>query len=237
MGHEIKKPATAITGYLDLIIDEIEKTDPGGKKELVGITANLQKARRECDSLSELNNIFLALLKLDRDREVLPLKKIALIVLIDEVLANLPLKYNASSRVHVNNTSGIKEIVFNPDALRLIVGNLIENALIYSGKKSDVLIDIEKVQDKRGMRNRELLKITVIDKGVGIPDEYLEKIFSPFVRLHKDKIEGTGLGLTLVRSLVELHQGQISLISKKDIGTTVHIIVPLLRDSSEQMVL
>jgi signal transduction histidine kinase len=237
MGHEIKKPTTAITGYLDLAIEMLEGKARRKSKSTAAAIDNLKKARRECELLRELNQVFLALLKIDGEEEVLPSARIEVGKLFAEVIDGLPAKYGARDRVEVHVSPRMEEIFFSPDALRLIVANLVENALIYSSEGSKVLVEVERVQDKRKLRDRELMRIQVTDRGVGIPKEYLEKIFSPFVRLHSDRTEGTGLGLTLVRSLVELHQGEISVTSEKGTGTTVYVMVPIVENDSDRIIL
>ena len=76
------------------------------------------------------------------------------------------------------------------------------------------------------MRGGEVIRFRVKDDGIGIPENYLKKIFSPFVRLREDIAEGSGLGLTLVRSLVELNDGEVLIRSSLNKGTTVYVTVP-----------
>ena len=112
-----------------------------------------------------------------------------------------------------------------PDAFKIMLSNVIENALRYSPKEKTVLVDVRRLKDKRGLGDQDLLKITVTDNGVGIPAKQLKRIFRPFVRLQEDVTQGAGLGLTLVRSLVELYGGDIHIKSSTE-GTTVLITIP-----------
>jgi two-component system sensor histidine kinase VicK len=171
------------------------------------------------------------------DKENLPVKKIKFKELFETVLAEFPEKYDALRRVTVTVSSNISSIQFNTNALKVIVGNLIENSLLYSNEQERVFVDVDAVIDQRHMSNRELMRMTVRDTGEGVPEEYLQKIFSPFVRLHADKAEGSGLGLTLVRSLVELYGGEISASSENGRGTTIFITIPIAAEEREQMVI
>ena len=220
MGHELKKPTTAISGYLDLVCDDL---DEAGN---LATLAYAQKARGECELLEELNAFYLELLKVDSEDELIGRTQVDVAALIAEVIGHLPARLDARERVKLNiaPTAGMIEV--NPNALKLIMLNLIENALIYSQNDSPVRVEVEQMVEKRGMRGGKVIRFRVKDDGVGIPEHYLKKIFSPFVRLREDIAQGTGLGLTLVRSLVELNGGEVLIRSAVDKGTTVYVTVP-----------
>jgi signal transduction histidine kinase len=221
MGHEIKKPTTAIGGYLDLVCDDLETA--GEPTTLV----YAQKARDECKLLEELNSFYLELLKVDSADKLLGRSPIDVASVIAEIAGHLPPQLDARQRLTVNVSPGVGLVEINPNALKLIMLNLIENALIYSQKDKLVRVEVERRPEKRAMKGGKLLKIRVKDDGVGIPEEYLKKIFDPFIRLHDDLAEGSGLGLTLVRSLVELNGGEVFVRSASGKGTTVHLTIPV----------
>jgi signal transduction histidine kinase len=227
MGHELKKPTTAISGYLDLVSEDLAAA------ESLTTLSYVQKALEQCRLLDELNKFYLELLKVEQEEESLGVKIVDVAALIESVVRELPPDLNAEVRVKTRVSSEAGSIEFNPNALRLIVLNLIENALIYSQAKTPVNIEVERTVEQRGMRNGELITLRVTDQGVGIPEEYLKKIFSPFVRLREDIAEGSGLGLTLVRSLVELHGGEVTVRSSVGKGTTVYVTIPTGGESDE----
>jgi len=220
MGHEIKKPTTAISGYLDLVCDDLETTDQ------LTTLAYVQKAHDECKLLEDLNSFYLDLLKVDAESEFLGKSVVNVAALVTDVIRHLPPALNARQRVKVNVTHDIGLVEFNTNALKLIMLNLIENALVYSQKNTPVQVEVERLPEKRGMTGGKILKFRIKDDGVGIPEQYLKKIFSPFVRLREDIAEGTGLGLTLVRSLVELNGGEVFIRSASGKGTTVYLTIP-----------
>ncbi|HEX2924602.1 MAG TPA: ATP-binding protein, partial [Chloroflexota bacterium] len=76
----------------------------------------------------------------------------------------------------------------------------------------------------RRLPNQEYVELSVMDTGMGIPEEKLEKIFVPFFTT---KTKGTGLGLAVVRKIIENHKGRIEVISKVDEGTSFNIILPV----------
>ena len=220
MGHELKKPTTAISGYLDLAVEDLRDTT------CESAVQNLTKARSECELLVELNAFFLELVKVNNGDEVLHGSSIDLRTFVQETIAHLPSVLDAERRVKTRLSPHIQNFRLNPNAFKIILTNIIENALKYSPSGSEVLVDVRRNPDKRGMQQRELLQIKVHDHGVGIPAREIDRIFAPFVRLREDVTEGSGLGLTLVRSLVELYGGDVHIKSAKEGNTTVHVTIP-----------
>lgn len=219
MGHELKKPATALGGYLELALEELDRESKQDAR------ACLKKAMGECDLLNQLNRFFLELLKVDNRQEVLRGAKLNMRDFVFEVINHLPNNLNGDERIKTRISPDIRDFHMGPDAFKLILSNVIENALRYSAKDKTVLVDVRRSRDKRGLGDQDLLKITVTDQGVGIPSTHLKRIFRPFVRLQDDLTEGAGLGLTLVRSLVELYGGDIHIKSSEE-GTTVVVTIP-----------
>jgi two-component system phosphate regulon sensor histidine kinase PhoR len=223
MGHEIKKPTTAIGGYLDLAAEDLEST------EELATLAYVKKAREECKYLAELTEFYLELLKVDAEDDYLGREAVDIATLILEVIDQMPPETKARERVKLRVRDQVGPVEFDPDALRLIFVNLIENALLYSQKNTPVRVEVEQLSEKRGLREGGYICVRVKDDGVGIPKEYLKKIFNPFVRLREDIAEGSGLGLTLARSLAELNGGEVSIRSAPGAGTTVYLTIPVDR--------
>jgi signal transduction histidine kinase len=220
MGHELKRPATAISGYLDLALEEI------ASKNTEAIVDVIEKAKNECGLLNELNTFFIELLKADgkpgeKEGQLMDVEK-CVREIVDRFLPTL----YAKDRISVQVSSDATIASFNLNAFKIILSNVIENALTYSDVEAPVNVVIEKTSDKRGMGEGQLLKIRVTDQGLGIPDDCLRRIFKPFVRLNGREQQGAGLGLTLVRSLVELHGGSVYVRSVEGEGTSVYITVP-----------
>lgn len=231
MGHELKKPTTAISGYLDLACEDLENASELGTLSLV------EKARAECSLLNELNEFYLDLLRVDADEQLVGQELVDVASTVQEAIAELPGKHRAKERVVVDVRGTIPPVRFNRNALKLIVTNLVENALLYGQVDKPVRVEVERARDKRGMPGGYLLKIRVIDKGIGIPRSYINRIFTPFVRLREDIAEGSGLGLTLVRSLVDLNGGDVFIRSEKGQGTEVHVTLPADETEKDQPVI
>jgi len=226
MGHEFKKPTTAISGYLELAHEDVDKA---GLREAL---AFIDKARTECALLNELNAFYLDLLKVDGGSGEPAAEAVDLLETIVDAIEQTPEGLGAKERVRIAVADRFPRVLLNRYAIKLIVLNLLENALKYSPEGSPVRIEAETSRDKRGAGDGELLKLRVINAGAGIAPDDVKRIFMPFVRLDADKIEGTGLGLTLVRNLVDMCEGEVSIRSEPGKGTTVYVTLPFTRCDS-----
>ena len=220
MGHELKRPATAIGGYLDLAIEQAGDGADGDVLDAI------RKARSGCTQLDELSSFFLKLLKMDGRQIEAFAETLDMTRCVDDVLERLPDDLGARERVTVRVSPEVANVRTNSDALKVILVNIIENALLYSRPDSPVEVTVEKSPDKRGAASGDLVKIGVADRGRGIPEQSIQRVFKPFVRVHEDVARGVGLGLTLVRSLVELLGGSVFIRSEEKKGTTVYVTIP-----------
>lgn len=220
MGHELKKPVIAISGYLELVSEDVEKA------ALTDAARMIQKALGECELLNDLNDFYLELLKVDDATGTPRCERVDVEQVLRDVLEQAG--DNAAERVRLNIVDSLPPVPVNRNALKLILLNVIENALKYSPADSVVRVEAEVSRDLRGGADGELLKLRVSDSGDGIPADDLKRVFRPFVRLDANRAEGSGLGLTLVRSLVDMCNGDVSVRSETGKGTTVFVTLPLL---------
>ena len=220
MGHELKKPVIAINGYLELVSEDVEKA------ALTDAIRLINKARDECVLLNELNDFYLELLRVDAATGTPRIERVSVEEVLRDVIAQASEK--GEGRVRVNIVDSMPPVPVNRNALKLILLNLIENALKYSPAGSVVRVEAEVSRDLRGGSDGELLKLRISDAGDGIPADDLKRVFRPFVRLHANRAEGSGLGLTLVRSLVDMCDGDVSVRSEPGKGTTVFVTLPLV---------
>lgn len=226
MGHEFKKPTTAISGYLELAHEDVEQA---GLKAALSF---IEKARSECALLNELNAFYLDLLKVDGGAGEPAAESVDMLETIVDAIEQTPERLRAKERVRIVVADRFPRVRLNRYAVKLIALNLLENALKYSPEGSAVRIEAEASMDKRGAGDRELLKLRVIDYGAGIAPDDVKRIFMPFVRLDASRIEGSGLGLTLVRSLVDMCEGEVSIRSEPGKGTTVFVTLPFTRSGA-----
>jgi signal transduction histidine kinase len=106
------------------------------------------------------------------------------------------------------------------DYLLQVFQNLISNGIKYNKPQGSLTLSVELLPDKR-------VKVRIADTGIGIPESKIERLFSPFDRLDAEReqshIEGSGLGLTLTKSLIKAMKGTISVVSKEGQGTEFSI--------------
>jgi len=115
-------------------------------------------------------------------------------------------------------------IVADPRRLKQILVNLLNNAVKFTPQNGRVKLEVQ--EDAKAGE----LQFTVTDNGIGIAPENLQKLFKPFVQLDSSlsrQYEGTGLGLSLVKKMVELHGGRVGVESELGRGSSFHFSIPL----------
>ncbi|MCH9031983.1 MAG: GHKL domain-containing protein, partial [candidate division Zixibacteria bacterium] len=120
-------------------------------------------------------------------------------------------------------------IMIDPDAITLVMNNLIDNAIKYSGESMEVTV--------KAFHDDNDLFITVKDNGIGIPKNETEKVFERFYRRGDEltrRVKGSGLGLSLVRELVGAHGGTVNVVSEVNKGSLFTIRLPLTKDESNK---
>jgi signal transduction histidine kinase len=108
----------------------------------------------------------------------------------------------------------------DPQLIRLILTNLLSNAVKYSDEESCVQLTVD--------REEEHVRITVEDKGIGIPEADLDRLFEPFHRAENvGTRRGTGLGLSILKEVADVHGGRVGVESTEGVGSTFWVVLPL----------
>jgi len=135
----------------------------------------------------------------------------------DEAMAH----FGDKARVNVTANSNIGEVLADRELLRHIIVNLLSNAIKYSPETSAADFIIDELPGN-------MVKITIQDKGIGIPEEDLKHIFEEFHRCsNADDFKGTGLGMSIVKRCVDIYNGEIEIKSEGGKGTRVCVTIPL----------
>ncbi|HLO74521.1 MAG TPA: ATP-binding protein [Flavobacterium sp.] len=221
ISHELRTPLYGVVGITDIILDE--------HKELAN-SPHLKSLKFSAKYLLSLVNDILKVYKIEEKQVILD----EMVFNIYDELATIKdslyfLAIKNSNQIHIDVDSNIPEVVIG-DKIRLsqIFINLISNSLKFT-TNGYVTVKASLVE-KTG--NKTQIKFQVIDNGIGIAKKDQEKVFEKFVQVvrKEDDYQGTGLGLTIVKKMVELFKGTITLESEVNKGTTVTFILPFESD-------
>lgn len=213
MSHELRTPMNAILGFAQLL-----EYDAALDAEQRDSVHEIIKAGQH---LLELINEVLDLARIESGRIDLSLEPVELCDVVRECFGlMLPL---ADARGIRLEHEGLPGACVRADRTRLkqVLLNLLANAIKYNRDGGDVRLEIESVADVR-------LRVAVADTGQGIPTERIEELFQPFNRLGAEAtaVEGTGIGLTITRRLVEMMGGTIGVQSRLGAGSRFWIELP-----------
>ncbi len=217
VSHELKTPLTSIKGFLQNMLDGL--TGPVNDKQQRYLTRILENSDRLIRMIEDL---------LDRTRiqtgrlELAPVE-LDLELCVGDVIEQLrPLAQ--AKRQHIGAVYPSVPLLVWADRDRLfqIVINLVQNAMKFTPEEGRITVTV-------GQDSQRHAGISVRDTGPGIPAEYLDKIFDPFFRVKQARtgVKGLGLGLSIVRTLVELHGGTIEARNGSEGGAELYFTLPL----------
>jgi signal transduction histidine kinase len=211
--HDLRTPLRAITGFTEVLLDERGAGLPPGAKRYVN------SIRAGSAQMSQLIEDLLSFSRLSR--QDLLRKPVELGPLCAEVIDEL--EPEARSRQVEWRVGRLPEVFADPGLLRVVVTNLLSNALKYSRPRNPAIIEIDVERAGAGMSQA----IFVRDNGVGFDMRNAEKLFGVFQRLHHaHEFEGTGVGLATVRRIIERHGGRIWAEARPDVGATFFFTLP-----------
>lgn len=210
--HEFRTPLTAILSSVDLI-GRYVKEEQQDKRE-----KHIKRVKSSVRNLTGILNDLLSLEKLESNSVNYQPISINLETFMTEFLEEVKLLAKKDQPINLIQ-KGDPNIQTDEHLLRNILNNLISNAIKYSpeGKEIDLITE----------RENNMLTIKVKDRGIGIPEEDQKHMFSRFFRAgNATAIQGTGLGLTIVKRYLMLMNGEISFTSKSGEGTTFIVSIP-----------
>ncbi len=214
LGHELKSPLNSIQGYLEIMKKRVQGDNLATYDTMLDrCFVRIQGMRKMIGDLIDLTQIESGQKR--RELKVVDLNEIARHAvetdLPDAKEKNITLNLTTNGMVMMNCDGGEIEIIFN---------NLISNAIKYN--KPDGKVDIQ--LGKEGER----IRITVADTGIGLTEEEAGRLFKEFVRIKNEKtrnILGSGLGLTIVKRIAMLYNGNVTVKSQPDVGSTFTVML------------
>lgn len=222
-GHDLRNPLSQITGYLDLLKIDLQGS---GHDEQLGFLENMGKAVQKIDGL--LDDI-LNLERAENQMEAM-WEPIIIAELVHEVCDSQRPQAELAEHEFVCEVSLHGDRVRGSDILlKQAFVNLISNAIKYTPPNGRIVI--------RGRAQEERYYFEVQDNGYGIPEERQKRLFQRFYRAHApgtERISGTGLGLSLVKTIVERHGGQVWFRSTYNVGSTFGLWLPLINNNQSR---
>jgi len=217
IAHEIRNPLGSIELYASLLMKE-SKND-----------RDQNRISRIISSVKKMDNKISNLLLFTKNRNLI-LKRISLHHFLNEILGSCEPLID-QEKIFINTTYADYEPWIEGDAemLKQVFFNLILNAL-QSLDPEGGTIDFETICPHSGQdmeTDESYIEVKIRDSGIGIPREYLNRIFDPFFTT---KEEESGLGLTIVHNIIEMHRGVIHVESVEQEGTVFHVLLPLISE-------
>ncbi len=216
--HEFRTPLSTILSSV-FLLESYMGTDLENNK-----ANHLGKIRKSVNNLTALLNDFIQLGKLEEGRVKVNLEPVQVRIYLEELVPELELVRKGDQSIHCEYSGEETSILLDKQLLRSILINLISNAIKYSSMDAGIKATAD-------LTDKELI-IKVVDTGIGIPADEQRHIFKRFYRAHNaTNIEGTGLGLNIVKKYVRLMKGKIEFQSKLDIGTTFIVTLPRIQNA------
>ncbi|WP_195336401.1 HAMP domain-containing sensor histidine kinase [Paraclostridium bifermentans] len=212
ISHELRTPLTNVQTHLEAMIDGV--WDPSIER--------LNSVNEEVIRLTNLVNQLKNLAKFDSEKNKLNLTEVNIEKLIKNIVYNnqgCALEKNLNIVFNLENVN----TYLDKDKISQVIVNLLSNAIRYTNNGGNIYIN--------AYEEKENIKIHFKDDGVGIPKESLKYIFERFYRVDESRSKetgGIGVGLTIVKSIIDLHKGKIEVKSKKNKGSEFIITLPII---------
>jgi len=236
MSHELRTPLNAIIGFSEALRD--------------GLMGDLNSDQQEyCNDIFEsgehlldLINDILDLSKVEAGKMDLLLENTDFNSLLESCITIIKEKANAHGiKILLDNKVDIKSLILDKRRFKQMSYNLLSNAVKFTPDNGEIKICAEQISTKqlplplaKTLRSSEqVIKVSIKDTGIGISEEDQKRLFQPFVQLDgplSKSHQGTGLGLSMVKKLAELHGGTVTLESELNKGSCFNIWLPIVVD-------
>lgn len=223
VSHELRTPLTLILGPIEELVSAIKTTG--------GLSEKAYLVQRQTKKLLDLVNQLLEFRKAESGLVTLSYRQVEAVNFLTEIFHIFKIK---AEEQHIEYTFTCSEedisLWVDKDKLEIIVINLLSNAFKFtpSGGTVEMTVGVEKIHKDT------FLSIKIQDSGIGINATELSRIFDPYYQaLHTNslKVTGTGIGLSLVKQLVNAHSGDIQVYSEAQKGTTFTVLLPLKNEA------
>jgi PAS domain S-box-containing protein len=215
VSHELRTPLTTVRGHIELLEDGVLGEMPSKQsKSVVAASRALNRLGVLVDDLLDLSRIDSEALEIDYE-------VVCADQLIKDIVGEFQLRFENSNLALRTDIDASSTIWCDPYRYSQILANLLSNAERYTPEGGAVTVTA-RIMDSE-------LVVSVSDTGIGIPPNYVDKIFDPFTTasvVSYKKDGSTGLGLAIVRGLTELHGGHVDVVSTLGVGSTFRVVIP-----------
>jgi two-component system cell cycle sensor histidine kinase PleC len=225
MSHELRTPLNAINGFSEIMAAEM--FGPVGDPRYKGYAADILRSGQHL--LSLINDI-LDMAKIEAGKMTLHYEKVSLKEVCEDALRLMRGKAQEAGLTLVLDAPDLPDIEADQRGMKQVMLNLISNAVKFTPDGGKITVSIRASDDLRQT-------IAVADTGIGIAAEDLARLARPFEQVegqHSKTTQGTGLGLALTKSLIEMHQGRMTLTSEPGAGTVVSFEVPVQKPVEDE---
>lgn len=221
ISHELRTPVSVIMSAIQLIKLKLDNKE--GHCEDMGINNNLSIINQNCYRLLRLINNIIDTAKIEGGFMDFRLTNINAVELVESIVQSA-IPYAETRSLNIVFDTSDEEIytAVDPNKIDRIILNLLSNAIKFSKKGGTIEVNVEGIDEK--------VRISVKDSGIGIEEDKLDKIFEKFVQVDESfmrRNEGSGIGLSIVKSFVELHEGDIYVKSELGKGSEFIIELPI----------
>ncbi len=224
VSHELKQPMTSMKGYVDLLMKGLAGPLTDQQRMFLQVVrSNVERMNRLVSDLLDISRLEAGRLRLEM-RTLQPEK-----VSEDAVNAfRQPIEAKGQT-LHVEIEPDLPPIYGDHERLVQVLTNLLSNAHKYTPEGGEITFRVRRWEEE----GKSYVRWDVIDSGIGISEEDMKRLFTKFFRSSNPRVrdvKGTGLGLTISRSIVELHGGRVEVESELNKGSTFSVLIPVSQE-------
>jgi len=217
--HELLTPLAAVKGFIETLDDPAAGEDPATRSRFLGIMAT------ETDRMQALVRDLMSLSRIEAEKYDPPQTPVDFAQIVLETVDQLRNRQkDRGADISVDITADLPAVIGDAGQLRQLANNILNNAMKYG--KDGTPVKVSLISSRSGA----MLNFAVADEGDGIAPEHLPRLTERFYRVDSGRsrlVGGTGLGLSLVKHIVDRHRGHLEIRSTVGKGTTVSILLPV----------
>ncbi len=217
--HELLTPLAAVKGFIETLDDPAAGEDPATRSRFLGIMA------KETDRMQALVRDLMSLSRIEAEKYDPPQTPVDFSQIVMETVDQLRnSQKDRGADIAVDIMADLPAVIGDAGQLRQLANNILNNAMKYGKDGTPVLVSLV------SSRSGAMLNFAVADEGDGIAPEHLPRLTERFYRVDSGRsrlVGGTGLGLSLVKHIVDRHRGHLEIRSTLGKGTTVSILLPV----------